>query len=118
MNNQTKERLYKEMTTHPYWTEYQDWLADNNHVVRELVHWAREAKASGRDKYSLRILLERARWELEIIRGEEVFKINNNAHPLLARTVLILAPDLGIDFFSLRKPKARINATPEQALSA
>lgn len=118
MTNETKERLYREMQAHPYWPEYQDWLGDNSHVVREIIVWAREAKAAGRDKYSLRILLERARWELEIVRGEEPFAINNNAHPLLARTILILAPDLGPDFFELRTPKKRINVSPEQALSA
>lgn len=111
-----REKLIEEMTSHELWPDFQEWATLNPEVVTEIIARAREAKASGRDRYSLKVILERVRWEMTVIRGMEEWSVNNSFAPLLSRLVMVLAPDLG-NLFELRKIKQRINATPDAIIN-
>lgn len=107
-------KLWRDISSHERFSEDQEWIGDNGAIVTELVHRARETKTAGFDSYSIRALWEVARYELTVTRRSgDKFALNNNLVPLVARTVLLLAPDLGPSFFEFRS----IRVSPDAVLS-
>ncbi len=60
--------------------------ADNPHVYRLLLHFAREARARGYEHYGMKSLFERVRWHLDVETSDpDGFKLNNNLTAYYAR---------------------------------
>ena len=76
-------------------------------VYRQLVLFARQAKASGRAQYGIGALFERVRWHFYIEQrlGDEAWKLNNNYRSRYARLIMQQEPDLR-GFFNLRELRA------------
>lgn len=65
---------------------------------------AGRAVAAGRRRIGVRLLIERARWEVEIERRGQ-WKLNNNFAPLIARDLIADMPELA-DRIELRTLRA------------
>jgi hypothetical protein len=76
-----------------------DWHEDNPHIYDGLVRLAREVKAAGFDRCSLRLLYERLRWESMFETEGEAYKMPNNWVPGYARLLMHLEPDEFGDMF-------------------
>lgn len=81
----------------------------NPEVFARLVHFAREAKAAGRMRLGMRLLIERVRWEWSIeIRRTDEFRINDHVAPQYVRLLSETHPDLASLFKRReRKPKTK-----------
>lgn len=75
---------------------------ENPDVYAELVRIAREAKASGLERCSIRFVLEIVRWYRQLTtHGDALFAINNNHAPFYARVIMDENDDL-VGFFETR----------------
>lgn len=75
----------------------------NPHVYDILVRLAREAKAAGKEKISIVLLVQVARWEIMFrTESDDGFKINNSFTSRYARLIMQNEKDLE-GFFELRK---------------
>jgi hypothetical protein len=71
-------------------------------VYELLVKLARDVKARGKTKYSMKAIFERARWHYHIERGEDGFVLNNDFTSHYARLIMEQEPDLD-GFFDVRE---------------
>jgi len=85
---------------------FEKFHSENPKVYEILVRFAREAKQAGQKKLGVKLLVERARWELMFFtKTDDGFKINNSYTSRYARLIMDQEPDLK-DFFELRKTLA------------
>ena len=80
---------------------FEAWRIANPDVVALVVELAREAKASGLERYSTKSIFERIRWHYRIERRDVDFKINNSFAAPLSRWVQANYEDLD-GFFETR----------------
>lgn len=81
--------------------------ANNPHVYRLLVDLAREwVRATGRTECGMRMLWERARWELSVTTDETCPTLNDHYPPYYARLIEYQEPDLRGVFERRRSPEA------------
>ena len=73
---------------------------ENPHVYRQLVKLCRQAKRSGRDRWSINGVFEVLRWSTMITTGDD-FKLNNDYRADYARLVMAQEPELN-GFFETR----------------
>jgi hypothetical protein len=80
---------------------------ENPQVYEMIVQFTLEMWRAGRRRYSIRVVVERVRWETDIKTTDASFKINNNFFPLYSRKVMRDYPELkeGDGFFELRALK-------------
>jgi hypothetical protein len=83
------ERFWEYHTAHP-------------EVYGLLVKLARDVKARGKMRYSMKAIFERARWHYHIERGEDGFVLNNDFTSHYARLIMKQEPDLD-GFFDVRE---------------
>jgi hypothetical protein len=82
----------EEPTTYDRFVAYLD---RNPELLDALVRLARQwVDRFGRRRLGVRLLVERARWEMAFTSGDPDFRINNNYCPFLAREIVRRAPDL------------------------
>jgi len=74
--------------------KFEEFHRENPWVYESMVRLARQAKAAGKTKIGLRLLLEVCRWERILSTTDEDFKINNNYAPYYARLIMSQCPDL------------------------
>ena len=68
------------------------------------VHFARQARQAGRDRYSARAIVHRIRWERSIERQDgDAFRINDHFAGHYARKLMHEDPDRFGGFFELRE---------------
>ena len=91
------------INNHEYYQKFDTFLHNNWDLFVALVERARELKARGFKKYGFRALWEVARWDVSLVNGPggTEYRLDSNLCPLLARAVVIYAPDL-MGFFSYR----------------
>ena len=80
---------------------FDDWISINPHVVDYFVEYARAAKAAGHEKISAWLIVNRVRWETEIVTTGNPFKISNDFIAPLSKMVMDKYPDLS-GFFTTR----------------
>ncbi len=66
----------------------------NPHVYNLLVRFAREVKARGKNRTSIALLFNRARWEVQFSTTDPEFKIRNDFMPHYARMIMACNDDL------------------------
>lgn len=76
--------------------------AANPHVYDVLVSEARRWRATGREKYGIDMLFNRARWVLSIETTGEPFKLNDHDRSFYARLIMARESDL-VGIFDLRR---------------
>lgn len=76
--------------------KFREFHAKNPQVYVALVRFAREAKARGRNKIGIELLINRVRWELFMNTRDDHsdFKINNNYKAYYARLIMEREPDM------------------------
>jgi hypothetical protein len=80
--------------------------ADNPHVYDTLVRLAREwLDVTGLPRLGIKMLFERARWEIAIATQATDFKLNNDYTAFYARLLMAREPDLA-GLFELRRSAA------------
>lgn len=86
--------------------KFEKYNNDNPIVYDTLVALAREAKRAGKTKLGVKLLVERARWELMFnVKTLEEFKINNSFTSRYARLIMEKEKDLN-GFFDLKMLKS------------
>jgi len=85
---------------------YRTWSFSNPQVFELYERFAQEAFARGK-KFSISLLTERIRWEIQMgwEKDQEGFKINNNYRAYIARDLLDSHPEYG-EFLQVRTTKA------------
>ncbi len=79
---------------------------DHPDVYVELVRLARQVKARGFSRYSIKGLFEIVRWNVAVGKGpDDDFKLNNNLSAFYAREIMRREHDLK-GFFQLREQRA------------
>ena len=73
---------------------FEQFHAENPWVYEMLCKLARQAKARGRTRLGIRLLLEVCRWERFIQTSSTDFRINNNHAPAYSRLIMATEPDL------------------------
>lgn len=82
-----------------------EYHAAHPEVYELLVKLARDVKARGKAKYSMKAIFERARWHYAIEKGDEEFVLNNDFTALFARLIMESEPDLA-EFFETRERRS------------
>lgn len=77
----------------------------NPAIYEAFDHFTREAKASGKEKFSHWLIANRIRWLTEIETQGSAFKVSNDFIALYARMFVALNPDFD-GFFEFKKMKA------------
>jgi len=96
---------------------WRDYHRDNRQVFDLFIRFAREAKRAGKKRYSARAIVERIRWEVEIVaKTHDEFKINNNHCAYYARLAMLLYPSEIAGFFVRRD--TRFDGTDAEILAA
>ena len=86
------------------------WLAANEHLYVAFVDLAIRARRAGFPHWGGKAITEQLRWESALRDGyQNAVKINNNAHPGLARLAMAEHPEL-VGFFATRTPPGRREA--------
>lgn len=83
--------------------DFPAWLEENGHVWRRFCHETDKVRQR-RAHYSARTIIEVLRHESALSDSGEVWKLNNDNAPDLARLYLLTHPD-AVGFFDTRVPK-------------
>lgn len=78
----------------------------NPHVYKLLVKYAREARKTGKKKFGMGAIYERARWNVEVETRGVPFKIDNDFRSRYSRVIMHNEHDLD-GFFELRELRPR-----------
>jgi hypothetical protein len=92
---------------------FEDFHNANRNVYAEFARYAREMRETGRKRYSAQMIVGVLRWHRDLKTRGEVFKINNDFIPLLARLLIWHHPEYA-SFFSLRVVRSRGVGSDEQ----
>lgn len=89
-----------------HWRHYPDgffrWVAKNRHIYDHVVKTSLQVRATGRERFAIRVIVEQVRWNTLLRDKDATFKINNNSISGMARLAMALNPELR-GFFELRK---------------
>lgn len=84
---------------------FEKFHAENPQVYTLLVKYARQAKAAGRKRFSIKSIYERMRWYMTVeAEANGGFKLNDHYTSRYARLIMQQEEDL-VDFFELRELK-------------
>jgi hypothetical protein len=92
---------------------FKEWHHANPHVYSEFKRLAFEMKATGRQRYSARTIMEVLRWHYDIKTKGDVFELNDNFTPIYVRMLMYYHPEFS-DFFELRTVRSRGVFSDEQ----
>ena len=81
--------------------EAHQWMAENPEAMAIFSRLALVAASTG-NKFGMKLLAERVRWEFTIERRSTTFRINNNYVAYIGRELIRLHPHLA-DFINLRQ---------------
>jgi hypothetical protein len=85
--------------------DFDEFDAVNPHIWGLLVKFSFDAKNAGLEKLGIKFLVERIRWELQVVtKSTDMFKINNNHTAFYARKLMTTYPELE-GFFRFRKQR-------------
>lgn len=102
MTTDLQSRFDFDRATEARFAEYH---ARNPKVYETLRRFALDAKWAGRDRLSINMLFERARWFTAVEGQGDPFKLNNSYRAYYARLLMTQEPDLR-GFFETRKARA------------
>jgi len=85
----------------------------NPHIYHEFKRLAYKMKATGRQRYSARTIMEVLRWHYDLKTTGDVFELNDNFTPIYVRLLLQQHPEF-INFFELRIVRSRGIFSDEQ----
>jgi len=88
---------YKEATLEGF----KKFHAENPHIYARFVLLAKQMKATGRKKYSARLIFHAMRWEQDLKTNAEPFKINDRWLSIYSRLLAYYQPEFE-DFFEFR----------------
>jgi hypothetical protein len=74
--------------------KFEQFHAENPHVLDELVRLAREAITSGRSRLGIKAIWEVCRWNLNLSTTGRPFKLDNSMTAAYARMIMEQHPDL------------------------
>jgi len=97
----THPRLFDKSPSEMFW----EFHRRNPEIYRRLRSMARQAKASGKDKYSMRAIWEVLRWRMNVQSTDvhqTLFRLNDHYPPYYARLLMQQEPDLE-GFFETRE---------------
>ena len=86
--------------------QFREYHRANPRVWRLLVRYAFEALDAGVRHIGIGFLIERVRWEEEVVRRTDGYKINNNHRSFYARRLMRKYPELR-GMFSVREQTSR-----------
>jgi hypothetical protein len=90
------------------------WHSQNPNIFERFKELARKIRSTGKKKYGARCIVEKIRYDLdERTVGEDVFEINSDYVPMLARLLIDEDPTFET-FFSLRVVRSRGIQSQEQ----
>lgn len=93
---------------------FKNWISENPDVYDEFKRNALQMRSIGRKKYSASNIVGKIRWDRDIRTTGDVFKINNDFSPLLARLLIYHEPSFD-GFFELRiNPNVQYSGSHEQ----
>ena len=81
--------------------KFEKWVLDNDELVKSFIKFALIAKSKGHKKISAWLIVNRVRWETEIVGNGCDYKINNNYISHLSRKVMREVPELE-GFFTIK----------------
>ena len=84
-----------------YPNHFWSWLAKNEHIYQQFIDLALQMKRRGRKKWAAKGVIEVIRWHTALHSDGDIFKINNNYAPGLARLAMLEYKELE-GFFELR----------------
>ena len=85
---------------------FEKWAGDNEDIIQLFLKFAREAQDAGHKRYGIKAIVERVRWEVQIVkRHDRDFYINNSFTSRLARYLVKRDPQL-YGLFEFRTLKA------------
>lgn len=80
---------------------------ENPHIWQLLKRFAFEAKNAGVTKIGISLLIERIRWEVQVVvKSKDGYKINNNHRAFYARRLMRKFPELA-SLFEIRKQRKK-----------
>jgi len=91
---------------------------ENPHILPLLVRFVNEAKASGREHYSINAIFERIRWHMDIETTGDEFKLNNNYRSRYVRLLEKEHPEYEGFFFKRALASERKKKTIEKLVIA
>jgi len=91
---------YDESSKKAFW----DYHAQNPIIYEKLKIYAKQLKDSGRNRFGIRAIFERIRWDMYIEYKNDDFKLNNTFSPFYARLLIFDHPEFD-GFFETREVK-------------
>lgn len=92
---------------------FKAWHQENPQVYREFKRLASQMKATGRERYSARTIMEVLRWHYDLKTAGGVFELNDNFTPIYVRLLIHNHPEFE-GFFELREVRSRGVFSQEQ----
>lgn len=86
---------------------------ENPHVYKRFKEMAYQMKATGRKKYSSKLIINAMRWEYDLKTNSKPFKINDRFQSLYGRLLAFHDPEF-LDFFEFRERKHSGNNKTEE----
>lgn len=83
---------------------FKEFHKENPQVYKRFLELAFEMKATGRKKYSSKLIINVMRWERDLKTGSKPFKINDRWQSIYGRMAAYHYPELS-NFFEFRKRK-------------
>lgn len=81
--------------------DFKEYHAKNPHVYKMFCEFTWRIKATGRTKYSSKMIINAIRWETDLSTTGDVFKINDKFQSIYGRLFVYHNPEF-LDFFEFR----------------
>lgn len=94
--------------------KFKAWHNENPHIYTEFTTLADMMRATGRRRYSARTIVEKMRWDYDLVTKGNVFKVNDDFVPIYARVLIYEQPRFD-GFFELRRVRSRGIISDEEA---
>lgn len=92
---------------------FNEWHRRNPHIYEQFKRLAYKMRATGRERYSARTIVEAMRWHYDLRTTGDVFEINGDFVPIYARLLIQNHPEF-TGFFELRVVRSRGAFSEEQ----
>jgi hypothetical protein len=92
---------------------FKAWHHRNPHIYEQFKALAYKMRATGRERYSARTIIEVMRWHYDLRTKGDVFEVNDNFTPIYVRMLIHDHPEF-TGFFELRTVRSRGVLSDEQ----
>lgn len=90
--------------------DFRKYHQENKELYGLFLKYAREAKASGRERFSVWMIANRARWYSQVETSGKDYKVSNDYLALYARLIMYQYPEYEGFFLIKRMKKKRVKA--------